>query len=304
MSHDRVVIFGEVLFDSFPDGSRTLGGAPFNVAWHLRALGMDPLMITRIGNDAAGAEVRSAMTQWGLDTSGLQTDPQLPTGMVRVQFDAGEPQYTIVHPSAFDAIDHRAAAAAAGNRAGLLYHGSLALRSTTSREALEQLRYNLHGITFIDVNLRPPWWDKQTILEWVGAADWVKLNEHELQQLSGTSGSPTDQAALFLSHHGLSGVILTRGERGAAIVSAGQAVHHVKPRGEIRLVDTVGAGDAFTSIMLLGLIKKWAPEQALRLAQDFASQICGQRGALVREPPFYQTLMKRWILNEQTGRID
>ena len=68
---NRPIIFGEVLFDCFPDGSRVLGGAPFNVAWHLQAFGAEPLFVSRVGNDPMGRKIRDAMLQWGMDTSGL-----------------------------------------------------------------------------------------------------------------------------------------------------------------------------------------------------------------------------------------
>ena len=57
-------IFGEVLFDCFEDGSRVLGGAPFNVAWHLQAFGCKPLLISRVGDDPMGKLIRETMLQW------------------------------------------------------------------------------------------------------------------------------------------------------------------------------------------------------------------------------------------------
>ncbi len=49
-----ITVFGEVLFDCFPNGKQVLGGAPFNVAWHLQALGDDPTFISQIGDDTLG----------------------------------------------------------------------------------------------------------------------------------------------------------------------------------------------------------------------------------------------------------
>ena len=109
MTRRRICIFGEVLFDHFPDGTRVLGGAPFNVAWHLQAFGQSPHFISRVGNDSAGEAIRNAMHEWGMDTRGLQTDPARPTGRVEVSFVDGEPTYDIVHPCAYDAIEADAA---------------------------------------------------------------------------------------------------------------------------------------------------------------------------------------------------
>ena len=124
----RLCIFGEVLFDRFPDGKQVLGGAPFNVAWHLQAFGRAPYFVSRIGADPEGDSVRESMRNWGMDLAGLQTDDTHPTGRVDVRITAGEPSYDIVHPCAYDAI-----APPGDVPGGLLYHGSLALRDARSR---------------------------------------------------------------------------------------------------------------------------------------------------------------------------
>ena len=92
----RIIIFGEVLFDCFPDGQKILGGAPFNVAWHLQAFKASPLFISRVGNDVEGDQIFRSMRQWGMITDGLQRDPEHPTGQVTVNFVDGEPEYDIV----------------------------------------------------------------------------------------------------------------------------------------------------------------------------------------------------------------
>ena len=92
----RPLLFGEVLHDCFPDGSRVLGGAPFNVACHLRALGLDPDLVSRVGDDAAGREVLAAMRERTLDRAGIQIDHARPTGRVAVRIDAGEPRFDIL----------------------------------------------------------------------------------------------------------------------------------------------------------------------------------------------------------------
>ena len=65
-STPRPVIYGEVLYDRFPDGRSVLGGAPFNVAWHLQGFGLSPLMLTAVGNDQPGLQIRERMQQWGM----------------------------------------------------------------------------------------------------------------------------------------------------------------------------------------------------------------------------------------------
>ena len=127
----RPLVFGEVLFDCFPDGQEVMGGAPFNVAWHLQGFGARPLFVSRIGEDARGARVRAALGAWGMDDSGLQRDGRLPTGVVRIALDGPRHSFDILPDQAYDHIDRAAAVAAARSvTPALLYHGSLATRVT------------------------------------------------------------------------------------------------------------------------------------------------------------------------------
>ncbi len=283
-----VYLFGEVLFDHFPDGSRVLGGAPFNVAWHLQAFGQSPRLISRIGDDAEGRQVLDAMQSWGMQTDYIQLDPQRPTGRVTVRFDAGEPSYDIVTDCAYDAIEP-----APVESCRLLYHGSLAARSPVSAATLRQLRDAVPGSVFIDVNLRPPWWQAASLQASLAGADWIKLNHEELALL-GDAGDQPDPGQHFLRRYGLRGLLVTHGARGAELLLAAGERLEIAPRPDIDVVDTVGAGDAFSSVLLLGLCNEWPLDLTLERAQDFAAAIVGRRGATVADPDFYRAFSQRW----------
>lgn len=287
MNPQHPCIFGEVLYDHFPDGQRVLGGAPFNVAWHLQAFGQAPRFVSRVGHDAEGDAIRAAMDDWGMDTATLQTDEHLPTGRVTVSFDDGEPAYDIVHPCAYDAI---AAPDLAAPR--LLYHGSLAVRDALSRDSLRVLTDRGPGTLFLDVNLRPPWWDRSSVEALLANADWVKLNTDELDRLHNQPGAPES----FIARHDLRGLVLTHGAAGAEIITADGARFHAAPEPATEVVDTVGAGDAFASVVILGLLSDWPLDLTLQRAQTFASHIVGRRGATVGDAAFYQRFIEEWAL--------
>lgn len=290
----RPCVFGEVLFDRFPDGREVLGGAPFNVCWHLQAFGLKPLMVSRVGDDSAGERVREAMRGCAMDTGGLQTDPRLPTGQVTVTLDHGEPSYDIVHPAAWDAIE----APESAHPKGLLYHGSLALRDERSRRGLKHLRRISDGLVFLDVNLRDPWWRRDSVLEWVEAATWVKLNIDELGRL-GEGGPWRDSAEQFLDEHALQGLVVTLGADGALVLTAGGECVEAAARRTVEVQDTVGAGDAFSAVTLLGLEHGWRLETTLHRALDFAECICGQRGAIPQDAAFYRRFVADWGMAEE-----
>lgn len=288
------LIFGEVLFDCFENGATVLGGAPFNVAWHLQAFACTPLFVSRVGDDALGREIDTAMQQWGMTTAGLQQDLEHATGKVQVSIKDGQPSYDILTQRAFDYIQ---ADVLPSCEPALVYHGSLGLRCPESAKALaEILKANPEAPVFMDVNLRPPWWQVDQIRQCLDAATWVKINDDELETIVETEGDLQKKAALLMQSHNLALVIVTLGEQGAFALDESGSVFSVKPTKLSRVVDTVGAGDAFASVCILGLLNAWDMETTLSRAQDFASALVEQQGATVHDRSFYQSFKMQWHL--------
>ena len=286
-----VHVFGEVLFDCFPDGSRVIGGAPFNVAWNLQAFGLEPQFISRIGDDLDGKEIVMRMANWQMSQEALQIDPIHPTGLVRVELHDGEPRYDIVADSAYDFIDANLLPKTKTD--GILYHGSLGLRNPISLKALQVLKSNHQGKIFVDVNLRDPWWRKETIFPLLDDANWVKINEHELEVLCPEASDLESAINVFSKQFDLDILIVTLGEKGAIAWNKQQFIK-VQPTVNTQVVDTVGAGDAFASVFLLGLSKEWAIETTLARAQDFAGEIVTRHGATINDLEFYQKFSQQW----------
>lgn len=292
----RPLLFGEVLFDEFMDGSTVLGGAPFNVAWHLRGLGFDPLVISGIGKDPLGEQLLSRMRAHVMDASGLQRDGFHPTGRVRVSLVDNEPVFSILPDQAYDFVDAGALPAISPDDFALLYHGSLAARNATSAAALEVLRDSGLPI-FVDINLRPPWWDIERVENLLAGSRWVKLNHLELAELTELDSGDRDAvlrgAQTVAGRYGVQTVIVTCGAEGViAATSDGSAV--CTPEAVVDLVDTVGAGDAFSAVTLLGILRGWSLQTTLRRATTFAAAICGIRGAVPDDNGFYQPFLESW----------
>lgn len=293
MSNQHLIhIFGEVLFDHFPDGSRVLGGAPFNVAWHLQAFGLSPRFISRIGDDDAGREIAELMAGWGISRTALQIDHAHPTGSVRVLIEDGEPHYDIVADSAYDFID--ANLIGDQHTQGILYHGSLALRNPQSRMGLQAVKAHHQGKVFVDVNVRPPWWERELLESLLFDADWVKLNEAELATLWPQARNLEEAMQNFCAAFDLETLIVTRGDKGAIACNQQQHFASVEPAASTAVVDTVGAGDAFAAVLLLGQHRQWPLEATLQRAQAFASALVGRRGATVADREFYRGFIEHW----------
>lgn len=295
MAFDRSrspLVFGEALFDCFPDGSQVLGGAPFNVAWHLQGFGTAPCFISRIGQDALGERIAAAMTDHGMDLSGLQRDPAHATGSVTVHLSGGEPSYDIVSDRAYDHID--AGLLPVVPPGTLLYHGTLALRQATSAAALASLIAKAEPALFVDVNLRSPWWETTLVLALLERARWVKLNADELGLLAPAGDSVAARARALCERHQLDLVFVTLGARGALALAADGTAEHIAPAGPVTVVDAVGAGDGFASVLILGLLRDWPLAETLARAQAFAQSIVAHRGATVSDPGFYADWLAQW----------
>lgn len=290
----RVVVFGEVLFDCFPSGERILGGAPFNVAWHLQAFGQAPVFVSRVGVDSLGKQILNAMKDWQMDVSNLQIDRQHPTGKVEVTMVDNEPHYQITSDCAYDFIEDKQLDGLPN--VGILYHGTLGLRNPVSRKAFLQLVKRTNLAVFLDVNLRAPWWQKADVYQWLKRARWVKLNVDELRLLGFMSNNLEDEMSRFLQTFDLEQVILTRGEAGAMVHTDQSEYYHVVPSKPEKFIDTVGAGDAFTSVYLHGLLNEWPIAETLDFAQQFASKIIGLRGATTPDKDFYQQMKQAFHL--------
>ncbi|ADE16952.1 PfkB domain protein [Nitrosococcus halophilus Nc 4] len=294
----RPFVFGEVLFDCFPDGAQVLGGAPFNVAWHLQGLGLAPLLISRVGTDEQGQQVLAAMEKWDMDCSAIQQDPIHPTGKVEVTLQGGQPSFNILPNQAYDFIDPASLLKVlSGEAPPLLYRGTLAVRSSTSRSALETLSKIGNPPVFLDLNLRSPWWQRDSMEQALHTARWAKLNDAELFTLLEERAENQEElvklAQSVCHRFQLEWLLVTLGEKGALLVTADNQSHWAEAN-SVKVVDTVGAGDAFSAVMIQALLQDWPLKQALERGVDFAATVCTMQGAVTQDPQFYARAMASW----------
>lgn len=281
-----IAVLGEALVDEFHDGP-VAGGAPFNVARSLAALGAPALFISRIGADDANSRlVLDSARRYGLNDQGLQRDPAHATGRVSVHEQPGGGHSFEIHANA--AWDHLDAAAASASMAGaqpaVLYFGSLAQRHAVSRATIRALAKRFAGLRFLDLNLRPGTDNALFAAESLMLADWVKVNDEELARLAGWFGADGDEAAQvasLMARFALQRVVLTLGADGWRFYGPGGTLLADGP-GTLQphVIDTVGAGDSFTALLLAGYSLGRDLAATLALANRFAAFICGQRGPL------------------------
>jgi len=299
----RVCVFGEALLDGMPTGP-VPGGAPLNVAAHAAAFGLEPLLLTRLGVDDAGTALRACLSAAGVPAEGVQEDARRPTGRAVVSQREGAPRPEIPAGAAFDAIDGAVAARAARAwKPSVVAFGTLAQREPASRAALREVLSATKAVCLVDLNLRAPWYDGYVVRKALAAADVVKVSDEELAEIRRLlSLSVHDREALavcVVRRFHLKALYVTRGAKGAfvaawtegEVVSFGEASVSV-PREVV--VDTVGAGDAFTATVLLGLARGWSAAKSLRRGVDFAGAVTRIRGAVPADRDFYAPFLREW----------
>lgn len=267
-----VIAFGEVLWDVI-EGVPNIGGAPFNFAAHARRCGMSTALISAIGPDDLGRRAREMIRREGVDDSCVFVS-ELPTGTVEVKLDKGMPAYEIKKPVAWDRIvipDEEALPVTPR----VFYHGTLAARDEVSYKTLESLltRY-AQSLVFYDVNLRQDFWSEDVVRHLLGGTDILKLNEDEVVQLG------FSVAGLFDEFPRLKMVAVTRGADGCDVSVRGSETYHSDaiPTGPV--VDTVGAGDAFSAAFIAEILRGRSPREAAEAGNRRGGWVASKAGAI------------------------
>jgi fructokinase len=279
-----IVGIGELLWDLFPSGKQ-LGGAPSNFSYITNLLGDTGIPASRVGNDALGEEALQRLAQLGVSTDYLQRDFTHPTGTVKVEVDFdGQPRFEILHPVAWDCFQWTPAWQKLAAQADAVCFGSLAQRSAESRSTIRNFLRATRpdAVRVFDVNLRQNFYSKEVISESLERATIVKLNHDELPVVTRLLGwehsGETESAGRLLSLAVMKLVCVTRGVNGSLLITRDECSEH---RGfKVEVVDTVGAGDAFTAALLHGCLRAEPLEQINEDANRVGAWVASQSGGM------------------------
>ena len=283
-----VVGIGELLWDELPSG-RQIGGAPANFAYHCRVLGANSFIVSATGDDAAGREIIHDLERLGLETSHVSVDQSHPTGSVSVILRGdGVPEYTIYENVAWDFISRTSEQLELASQADAVCFGSLAQRSSVSHKTIRSfLRVTSPNcLRIFDVNLRQAYYNRHLIGEALALANVLKLNESELAILAsllGLDGHTQSLLDKLATTYYLKAIALTLGERGCIIRTDEQTIEHDGFSQE-RIGDTVGAGDCFSAVFTMGLLRNEPLDSIAEQANWLAAYVCTQVGAMPEMP--------------------
>ena len=276
----NIVCFGEVLWDVFPNHKK-IGGAPLNVALRLQSLENNVAIITRIGDDTEGQEIKNFIKDRGVETENIQVDAVLKTGEVAVVLDAkGSASYTINFPRAWDNLQFTESAKEITKKSDAFIFGSLAARNEVSRDTLYQLlKYSKYKI--FDINLRAPHYTIAVLKTLMKEADFIKFNDDEIFEIAKELNSKTDsleETIRFIAKEtNTKSICVTKGGDGAILYY--NYVFYDNSGYKIDIVDTVGAGDSFLASLTDKLLKGISPQKAINFACAMGAIVASKAGA-------------------------
>jgi fructokinase len=284
-----VVALGEILWDVFPDGPK-FGGAPANFACTTAELAgdrMDVYIVGAVGNDKLGHKAMELLRSHGVNTTYVSQIPH-PTGQVNVTLDqAGKPTFEIATHTAWDNLPWSDELANLAAGADAVCFGTLAQRSSVSRNTIRRFVQSTRPecLRILDINLRAPFWTVDNGLDSLTIANVLKLNDTELPVVAEMMGWDATQVELhmLLLFHDLQILALTRGADGATLMNE-DGERSDLPAEPATIIDTVGAGDAFTAAVAIGLLDGVPLEKINAWGNRVAAYVCSQSGGTPHFP--------------------
>lgn len=274
-----VVGIGEVLWDVFPTGKKA-GGAPINFVYHATQMGAKGYAVSAVGDDDLGKEILKELKDNNINYI-IETVPY-PTGTVLVTLNDGIPSYEIVQNTAWDNIPLSQAAIDITKQADAICYGTLALRSENTRKTVNTLLSYApkNAIRFFDINLRQNYYSKELIDSLLKQANVFKINDDEIKvikEMYKLNGTDDDVCRYFIDAFNLRFLIFTAGEKYSIVYSPGEKSRIETPK--VTVVDTVGAGDAFSGAFIYKILTGSTLRQAHEEAVKTAAFVCTKAGA-------------------------
>lgn len=273
-----MVCYGEILWDCLPEG-KVLGGAQLNMAVQMHNMGLEPLLISAVGNDDLGRELLDHIVKTGVGTSRISICDFYPTSTVEVSLDnEGKATYEIVQPVAWDAITIEEDIFETVWREGIVF-GTLSQRmGKQSKDSLDALLES-SMLNFFDANFRLPFTTPDLIKEYLPQTTILKLNDEELPILANWLSMDYDEdenLSLIANAYGISQIILTKGSEGSKVFADNQM--HIHKGHKVSVVDTVGCGDAYTAGYIFGLKNYMDIEGCMAWASALSAVVATQKG--------------------------
>lgn len=289
---NSITSVGEILFDIYPD-KKIPGGAPFNFIYHINKVSGDGSFISKVGEDENGNEILSFVRENGISTDLIQTDNSYTTGAALASLDDNKvPNWTIKENCAYDFIEYtKETESHIIHKTDCVYFGTLAQRGDVSSKTISKILM-MNKKYFCDLNIRQKYYSPEIIRRSLKAANVLKINLEELllinELLYNIYPDESEIVKRIQNDFIIEMIAVTNGAEGATLYTG---EHQNKSNIKVsNVIDTVGAGDAYTAVLCLGYLNKLDPEKTNETASGFAAYIITQRGALPASDDIYDIL--------------
>ncbi len=274
----KVLCFGEALWDNFPE-YKEIGGAPLNVAFHLKKLEIDTQFITRLGRDEMGIQILEFIDKLGFDNSLIQIDKNFKTGEVNISLDKSKSaNYIIKYPCAWDKIEMSDDYIKIVENSDFFVFGSLISRDEISKGTLLKLISHANFKIF-DVNVREPYYDFELISFLMQESNMIKFNEEEIERISkdlGIASNSIENKMLEISKiTNTEFICLTLGDNGVIFYDS---KFHYQDAIKTKVLNTVGAGDSFLAMVIEGMVSNISVKLFLKRAVNLSAYVCSKNG--------------------------
>ena len=249
-----------------PDMRREFGGCAGNIAYSLKMLGGNPLIMATVGQDWQPYAYR--LEKLRLSQAHVRQVPEAFTAQAFITTDLDDNQITAFHPGAmnFSHLNHIADAKDV----------ALGIVSPDGRDGMLQHAREFHeaGVPFIfDPGQGLPLFDGDDLMNFIRQADYVTANDYEAKLVQERTGKTVEELSKLVK-----AFIVTQGAQGSRIYSKGgiETIPTVKPA---RLLDPTGCGDAYRAGLLFGIANDMDWATSGRLASLLGSIKIAERGA-------------------------
>lgn len=279
----KIAAFGELLWDLLPS-RKVLGGAPANFIYRINSFGDHGTLLSKVGNDKAGRVARETLRNMGVSDENVQTDYEFPTGSVKVKIDElGNADYHILTDVAYDHIEINTEMIDAFSQADCVCFGTLVQRYGISKNTLRELIHEAPDVVkFLDINLRKKCYTAASIEDSLKMADILKTNDNELlitKELLGLKNKNLKSLAReALEKYNLKIILCTLGANGAFCITDKNEFFY-DPGYQIKLVDTVGSGDAFSAGFVHYYMNGHSITEALQFGNAAGAMVATTTGA-------------------------
>jgi len=295
MQKFKVTSIGEFLWDIYPDQKR-LGGAPFNFIYHIWKLLGTANFISSVGNDPLGNEILAYLNKINFPTKNIHVNKKYPTGIVNVSLNENKiPSFKMKSETCCDYLELDGADInIIEHETDLLYFGTFSQRNETTRDTIQSLfKYNIKY--FCDLNLRHSFFTKEMIEKSLAVSNVLKMNEEEFDQLCNIfslNKNLEDAVYTLMKRFKIELLCITRGENGSTMYDLNSTHEYLAPKAEV--IDTLGAGDAFSAVMCIGYLDNWNIEKINKLSNEFAGEICKIKGAVPYDDSLYFSILSKF----------